>query len=180
MGHDLRAAAAMGQLRSIVRSLAWSGDEPHAVVARADELTRALDIATLATCAYGVVCVHEDATCTVTYTLAGHPPAIIRHPDGRIERLEDAVTSPLGVTDSRDVPQASADLPVGAYLILYTDGLVERPGIDIDEGLQALARVIGNARDDSTADELCTRIVAELTNGQYDDDVCVLVLRRLA
>ena len=180
MGHDLRAAAEMGQLRSVLRSLAWTGGEPREVVARADELTRGLAITALATCAYAVVCPQDDGSCSVVYTLAGHPPPIIRLPDGRVERLDGAVTSPIGVADRRDVPQATTDLPIGAYLVLYTDGLIERRHRDLDAGLDDLTRVIAGAPSTSTAAELCALVVDTLTSSDHDDDVCVLVLRRSA
>ena len=179
MGHDLRAAAAMGQLRSVLRSYAWSGDGPAEVIGRLDELVRGLDMASLATCAYGIVCRHEDGTCKVVYTLAGHPPPMVRHPDGRVEHLADALTSPIGVAgDDRTITQAEADLPVGAHLVLYTDGLVERRRLDIDDSIAALTAALAAAPEGIDADGMTSYLVETLTTDDHDDDICVLVLHR--
>ena len=179
MGHDLQAAAAMGQLRSVLRSYAWSGDGPAAVISRLDDLVRGLDMAALATCVYAIVCPDEDGSCTVTYTLAGHPPPMIWHPDGHVEHLTEALTSPVGVAgDHRTITQAVTDLPVGAYLVLYTDGLVERRRRDIDDSITALTHTLQDAPRGCTAEKLCAHIVDTLTSDDHDDDICVLVLRR--
>lgn len=179
MGHDMGAAASMGQLRSVLRSYAWSGDEPSAVVGRLDELVRGLDMAALATCAYAIVCRDQEGSCRVTYTLAGHPPPMVWHPDGHVELLDEALTSPVGVAgDDRTITQAVADLPVGAYLVLYTDGLVERRRLDIDASIDRLRETLQSAPGGSTAAQLTRHLVDTLTGDDHDDDICVLVLHR--
>jgi PAS domain S-box-containing protein len=184
MGHDLNAAAAMGQLRSVLRSYAWNADPPAAVIRRLDELVRGLGMAAMATCFYATVTPDTDgAGHVVTYTSAGHPPPMMqRAADGRIERLDQALTSPIGVDDGSPVlPEASTGLEPGDTLVLYTDGLIERRTRSLDDGFDALAAAISGAPAGHSAQDLCDHVVSELHEvGTSEDDTCVLVLRSLA
>ena len=124
VGHDLRAAASMGQLRSLLRSYAWEGSSPGAVLSRADELVRGLDIADIATCVYARWTpydggAHVDlrprrAPATAPAPARGHGGSPGRGP-----------VDPVGLAGPGG-DEASIDVPAGAVLVLYTDGLVER------------------------------------------------------
>ncbi|WP_315093026.1 SpoIIE family protein phosphatase [uncultured Cellulomonas sp.] len=174
VGHDLRAAAAMGQLRSLLRSYAWEGSSPGQVLARADELVRGLDIADIATCAY----LRWQATgdgAVVTYARAGHPPPLLRMPDGRIEVLNGGLSTPIGL--SPDGSEATVDVPAGAMLVLYTDGLVERRDRGLREGIAALSAELSATPDGADAAMVRDLLVKTLVGAHHEDDVCLLVVR---
>ncbi|MEJ5943981.1 SpoIIE family protein phosphatase [Pseudokineococcus basanitobsidens] len=182
MGHDLRAAAAMGQLRSVLRSYAWGGDEPGAVLRRLDLLVRGLGMAGLATCVYArVVCAETGDGCAVTYAKAGHPPPMLRTPEGVVHRLDQALTTPIGVAGPRTVvDQAEVDMPRGASLVLFTDGLLERRDRPLRQGLDELEQLLAGCPDDHDAASLRDLVVEHFADGgsDLDDDTCVLVVRR--
>ncbi|WP_299036382.1 SpoIIE family protein phosphatase [uncultured Pseudokineococcus sp.] len=182
MGHDLSAAAAMGQLRSVLRSYAWSGDEPGAVLRQLDLLVRGLGMAGLATCVYArIACDADGARCAVTYAKAGHPPPLLLLPDGRVERLDQALTTPIGVAAAKTVvDQAEVPLPPGASLVLYTDGLVERRDRPLRQGIEELAQTLAAAPAGCDATTLRDLVVERFADGgeDLDDDTCVLVVRR--
>ena len=182
MGHDLQAAAAMGQLRSVLRSYAWSGDEPGAVLRQLDLLVRGLGMAGLATCVYARITCHEaDGRCAVTYAKAGHPPPLLLRPDGWVERLDQALTTPIGVAIAKTVvDQAEVLLPPGASLVLYTDGLLERRHRPLRQGIDELVSTLAAAPAGCDATALRDLVVERFADGGTDleDDTCVLVVRR--
>ena len=81
------------------------------------------------------------------YTSAGHPPPLVAFPDGRIELLEGGRGLPLGAGTDTKYTQDVLELPVGTVLVLYTDGLVERRGQPIDEGLARLRQAVLEGRE---------------------------------
>lgn len=178
VGHDMRAAAAMGQLRSLLRSAAWEGNSPTAVIARVDTLVRGLDIADIATCVYARWQSADDAV-LVTYARAGHPPPLLRLPGGQVRVLDGGATTPLGVGPISDsVRDGAVSVPRGASLVLYTDGLVERRDRGLRWGIDELIRALGSAGDDVDAQTLVDSLVAGLVGEQQEDDLCLLVVRR--
>ena len=184
IGHDITAAAAMGQLRSVLRSYAWAGDRPAEVVHRLDELVRGLGMAAMATCLYATVTpTGQPGHHTLTYTSAGHPPAVLRHADGSVELLDRALTSPVGVAvGSAAIPEASVPFGPGDHLVLYTDGLIETRDGDITEAMSELAAVVALIPPSAGAQEMCDELVArDLRHGRAtEDDTCVLVVHCLA
>ncbi|MEJ5914306.1 SpoIIE family protein phosphatase [Pseudokineococcus sp. 1T1Z-3] len=182
MGHDLAAAASMGQLRSVLRSYAWSGDEPGAVLRQLDLLVRGLGMAGLATCVYArVVCAQVGDGCAVTYAKAGHPPPLLLTPGLGVHRLDQALTTPIGVAAAKTVvDQAEVDLPPGASLVLYTDGLLERRDRPLRQGIDELEALVASAPEDADATALRDLVVDHFTadGADLDDDTCVLVVRR--
>ncbi len=144
MGHGVRAAAVMGQLRTATRTLASLDLQPAEVLHHLDELMEhlggSLSTTHFATC---IVAVYDPTERSVRIARAGHLPPLAVWPDGRTEQLELPPGVPLGVGghvfESRDIP-----LPDGSLLILCTDGLVESraPGRDIDDGLRELADAV--------------------------------------
>lgn len=174
VGHDLRAAASMGQLRSVLRSYAWSGEDAGGVLAHLDELVQGLGMADVATCVYLRL---EDGR--LRYSRAGHPPPFLRTPDGAVVALEGALTTPVGVPTIAPEPvEASVDLDPGAVLVVYTDGLVERRDRPLRQGLDDLRATLEALPDGLDAQGVCDHLVDVLTGRAQEDDVCVLVVRR--
>ncbi len=174
VGHDLRAAASMGQLRSVLRSYAWSGEDAGSVVARLDELVQGLGMADVATCVYLRI---EGST--LRYSRAGHPPPFIRSADGTVTALDGALTTPVGVASpTTGHVEAVVDLPPGATLVVYTDGLVERRERPLRAGIEQLRQTLAALPEGMDARQTCDHLVEMLTGGVQEDDVCVLVIRR--
>ncbi|GGV85575.1 magnesium or manganese-dependent protein phosphatase [Streptomyces gelaticus] len=176
-GHDTHAAAIMGQLRIALRAYAAEGHPPSTVLARASRFLAELDTDRFATCTYAQV---DLASGTVRVVRAGHFGPLIRHMDGRVGSPQVRGGLPLGIsTDFLDeeFPETRLDLVPGETLVLYTDGLVEEPGADIDAGVQALINEVGAgpASPQALADHLSDRLWERWGSG---DDVALLVLRR--
>lgn len=180
VGHDLRAAATMGQLRSLLRAAAWDGETPARVLERVDEVVRGLDIAGIATCVFARWEPEGDGA-RLTYARAGHPPGMLRLPDGEVRMLDGALRTPIGIADpvGRSVPQAEQQVhvPAGATLVLYTDGLVERRDRGLREGVAVLADRLARVPDGADAKAVRDELVAALAGSQQEDDVCLLVVR---
>lgn len=175
-GHDTDAAAVMGQLRIVLRAYAAEGHTPATVMARASVFLHELDTDRFATCVYAEA---DLATGVVRLVRAGHVDPMIRDTDGSCRRLPAEGGLPLGLSAEfgrLEYPVNTVELDPGQTLVLYTDGLVEMPGADLDEGMQRLAGVIaGGPRDlQKLADRLCA--VVDERGGE--DDVAVLLLRR--
>ena len=136
VGKGVQAAAMMGQLRNALRAFAFEHDEPHAVVSRLDRLVEGTIEAAFATLAYLVVDPDERR---VSYVVAGHPPPLIRAPDGTTSFLDQGRSLPIGVDASLGFEAGEIELEPGSTIVLYTDGLVERHGVPLDEGLSLLA-----------------------------------------
>ncbi len=178
IGHDLRAAAAMGQLRSMMRALAWTHREPARVLERLDELCQAVVDVTFATVFYGVLspAATPGRVATLTWSRAGHPPPLLRAPDGGVTRLDSVVAPPIGLLAGRPVAQQTTGLPPGSALVLYTDGLVEHRDRDLEDGLTALSDVVRRAPAGRDAAGLRDAVVDALVPPEPADDTCVLVV----
>ncbi|MFI2346357.1 SpoIIE family protein phosphatase [Streptomyces sp. NPDC019443] len=175
-GHDVDAAAVMGQLRIVLRAYAAEGHTPATVMARASVFLDELDTDRFATCMYAEA---DLSTGVVQLVRAGHVDPLIRDIDGSCRRLPVEGGLPLGLSaefGQLEYPVSTVELDPGQTLLLYTDGLVEQPGADLDDGMQLLtAQVRGGPRDlQLLADHLCE--VAGERGG--DDDVAILLLRR--
>lgn len=176
-GHDTHAAAIMGQLRIALRAYAGEGHAPSTVLARASRFLAELDTNRFATCTYAQV----DLTGgTVRAVRAGHLGPLIRHTDGRVGHPKLRGGLPLGlatVFGDEEFPETRLDLVPGETLVLYTDGLVEQPGSDIETGVTALAEAMrsGPPQAEALADHLSERLWERWGSG---DDVALLVLRR--
>ncbi|MEW2372040.1 SpoIIE family protein phosphatase [Streptomyces sp. NPDC006656] len=171
MGHGVPAAASMGRLRITARAVARHIPDPEGLLAELDAAATEAGIE-LATCVYAV---YDPRTGHARIANAGHPPPLVRHPDGTVETLDDVLGVPLGVGG---VPFGSTRtaLPDGAVLALYTDGLVEARGQDIDAGIDALRAEL--ARAGGPLEREADRILAALLPDGATDDT-VLVLARL-
>ncbi|GAB7029223.1 SpoIIE family protein phosphatase [Streptomyces sp. NPDC021749] len=171
-GHSIAAAATMAQLRSAVRAFVAVGHAPGDVLAGANRTLIDLGTGLLASCCY----LHLDpARHRALAVRAGHPPPLLRHPDGHTEVL-DLETGPLlGVDHASDYPETSLDLPPGSALALYTDGLVEERGIPIDVGIDHLRSSMAHAPADSL-DELADRLLHHAQRSSYRADDIALLL----
>ncbi|WGD38768.1 SpoIIE family protein phosphatase [Streptomyces cathayae] len=175
VGHGLEAAAVMGMLRS---ALSAAVRAIHAPGAAMDVLSRYAGTFESALATTAVKAVIDTRRQHITYTSAGHPPPALSRTDGTVVLLDQATEPPLGVPVGRH-PRAQATVPYtpGDTLVLYTDGLTERRGEDIDAGLQRLTDVlVRHARlsPDRLADVLLTRL--GVADGR-DDDVALIVIR---
>ncbi|MDG9689018.1 SpoIIE family protein phosphatase [Streptomyces sp. DH17] len=141
-GHGVPAAATMGQLRSAVRAFALGDRPPDEVLGGVNHLLTDLDPGLFASCCYIRL---DPATGRARAARAGHPPPLLRHPDGRTETLDLPGGMVLGVDPGTPYPLTEFRVEPGAVLALYTDGLVERPGTDIDDGIAALGLALAGA-----------------------------------
>ncbi|MCF6521975.1 ATP-binding SpoIIE family protein phosphatase [Streptomyces sp. JJ36] len=207
MGRGLRAAVAMGELRTAVRTLALLDLEPAEVLSALDEIARGLGASPeqsrgrsaraprtgaddlsevyLATCAYAV---YDPVTRRCTFANAGHLPPVLREPDPRRDPasgdpdadeggallLEVPKGVPLGV-GGEPFEQIEVDLPDGALLALYTDGLVESRDHPLDEGLDRFRTALGHAPQG--LEDVADRVLAELNVHHGADDIALLVAR---
>ncbi|WP_265867771.1 SpoIIE family protein phosphatase [Streptomyces sp. SKN60] len=175
-GHDTHAAAVMGQLRIVLRAYAAEGHTPATVMARASVFLHELDTERFATCTYAET---DPATGLVQIVRAGHVDPMLQDRDGSARRLPVEGGLPLGLSAEfgrLEYPVTAVELDPGQTLLLYTDGLVEKPGADLDEGLQWLTSLVRRGPRDLglLADHLCD--VVDERGGE--DDVAVLLLRR--
>ncbi|MEO3973774.1 SpoIIE family protein phosphatase [Streptomyces sp. CAU 1734] len=175
-GHDTDAAAVMGQLRIVLRAYAAEGHTPATVMARASVFLDELDTDRFATCLYAEA---DLSTGVVQVVRAGHVDPLIRDNDGSCRRVPVDGGLPLGLSAEfgrLDYPVSTVELDPGQTLLLYTDGLVEQPGSDLDEGMQLLTGLVEHGPRDlgRLADHLCD--VVDERGGE--DDVAVLLLRR--
>ncbi|NAZ82945.1 SpoIIE family protein phosphatase [Kineococcus sp. R8] len=180
-GHDREAAAAMAQVRNLLRGVSFTLQEPPAaVMSGLDRAMRGLGVDIVATAV--VVQIEQDeaaaaaGTHTARWTSAGHPPPVLLGADGSARLLETSPDLLLGVEPTLPRADHLVDLPPGAGLVLYTDGLVERRGEPLQEGLERLRRLLEGA-EDLTAEQVCDRVLGLVADGPQDDDVALLVLR---
>ena len=171
VGRGLLAAAAMGQLRSAVRALAGAGLRPAAVLGHLDTFVEQVSTARYATLAYAEV---DPDSGEVTFASAGHLPPVIL--DAEPYLYMEGRSAPLGVTaPSMPRPEAVFTLPPGGGFLLYTDGLVERRGEQIDDGLERLLAAIRSTSPQELVRTLPESLAAP---GAHDDDVCLLSFHR--
>ncbi|MEV7420456.1 SpoIIE family protein phosphatase [Streptomyces sp. NPDC089919] len=174
-GHGVHAAGTMGQLRSAVRAFSLSGQDPAAVMSGTNRLLIDLDPGQFASCCYVLL---DPATGRARAVRAGHLPPLLRHPDGGTEVLDLAGGVVLGVDDAAGYPVTELRLEPGAVLALYTDGLVEQAGEDIDHGIERLRRVLDEAAPAPLA-TTADRLVAEAGRAaDRPDDIALLLAAR--
>ncbi|MFE9031840.1 SpoIIE family protein phosphatase [Streptomyces iakyrus] len=177
VGHDLEAAAGMAQVRNMLRAYAWSQHEPPSrIVERLDEAIQHITDVTMATTIFARVEPAEDGHWQLSWTNAGHPPPLLISHDGLAGYLTEGHGILLGTQTGTRRPDATAQLPPGSTLVLYTDGLVEAPRRTLDEGLERLrqhAAALAHRPLASFTDQLLRRV----RPSGNDDDVALLALR---
>lgn len=178
-GHDTDAAAVMGQLRIVLWAYVSEGHSPATAMARASILLHELDTDRFATCTYVEV---DLSTGALQIVRAGHLQPMVRDRNGRCVVVDTEGGLPLGIVNSShkrggsDYPVTRTTLAPDETLLIYTDGLVERPGATLDEGLDRLARAVQDGPGDieELADSL-GEMVGEHGGG---DDMALLLMRR--
>ncbi|MEV0421150.1 SpoIIE family protein phosphatase [Streptosporangium canum] len=175
-GHDLPAAVAMSQIRNLLRGLAVDREEPVGdILRRLDLAMETLYEEQTATCVLARMESSEDGGWQLNHSVAGHPPPLLVTGDGKGRFLDGFADPLLGLLP--DLPRSSIiePLPPDGTLLLYTDGLVERPGEDIDEGLARLCRQAA-ALAGEPLETFCDALLSELaTNGK--DDIAMIAVR---
>jgi serine phosphatase RsbU (regulator of sigma subunit)/anti-sigma regulatory factor (Ser/Thr protein kinase) len=172
-GHGLQAAATMGQLRMAVRAYALHDPSPVEVLRGVHHLMAQLPTAEMATLIY---LVFDPDTRMLRYANAGHPPALVVA-DGHGRFLDGGLAPPVGVTADDHYTEASTPLADGATLLLYTDGLVERRGASLQDGLDQLSEVTA-AHVGIDLENLCDHVLDALADHHGNaDDIAVLALR---
>jgi serine phosphatase RsbU (regulator of sigma subunit)/anti-sigma regulatory factor (Ser/Thr protein kinase) len=174
VGKGVQAAATMAQLRNALRAFSLDRMKPSSTMSRLNRLAEEVVEAAFATIAYVVV--DPDAR-VCRYTSAGHPPPLVAYPDGRVEFLEGGRGLPLGAASDTRYEQAVVELPLGSVLLLYTDGLIERRGRLIDDGLEQLRDVVRQGPREP--EDLVEHILASMVESQRGDDIALLAVRLL-
>lgn len=176
-GHDTAAAAVMGRLQATLRALAVDvPDSPDRLLTRLDHVMARTGVDRMATAVAASVRGAPGGPVTMTWSNAGHLPPLYLAPDAAPEYLERPVDLLLGLRADATRRTHSTVLAPGSTVLLFTDGLVERRGQAIDEGLESLAYAAGAHRD-LALPALLERIVEVASAGGHDDDLVVFGLR---
>jgi len=175
VGRGLSAAAVMGQLRSSARALLLTGAEPAKLL---QELDAVAGLIPDAFCTTVFLAVLDTDSGEFLYSCAGHLPAVLATPHSAPTLLVDARSVPLAVQRKKSRPQSSVVLPPGSTLMLYTDGLVERRDVSLDDGIARLSATVASGMN-LTVDAVADAALSEMAppNG-YDDDIAIVVYRR--
>ncbi|MEU1936640.1 PP2C family protein-serine/threonine phosphatase [Streptomyces coeruleorubidus] len=175
-GHGLHAAVMMSQLRTALRAYAVDGDSPGRLLTRLHRFLHHLQPDLYATAV--IARLHPDEP-TLTWAAAGHPPPVLRLPDGTVRTLDAKPGAMLGIPLTQEIGDHTVRLSPGSTLALYTDGLVERRAQGIDPGIERLASALGGFRSaelDADLEGSADRILHPLlSDSERDDDVCLLL-----
>ncbi|MFI5495964.1 SpoIIE family protein phosphatase [Actinoplanes sp. NPDC051859] len=174
VGHGLQAATVMGQLRSACRALLLQNTDPARTLTALDRFAAQLPGAMCATVFCGIL---DPATGQLSYSSAGHPPALVTHADGTTDLLDRGRSRPLGVRSRSARTEALYTVPTRATLLLYTDGLVERRRQPLTAGIDRVTAAVRKGRS-APLEELAGEVMASMAPaGGYDDDVALLLYR---
>ena len=176
VGHGLHAAATMGQLRNAVRAYALEGSSPAEIVSRLNTFVTRFPDGEFSTLFVGRLDLERRV---LEYTNAGHPPPLVRLPDGDTVWLDDARTFPIGVRQEAACPSVTVAMEPDTVLLLYTDGLVERRAYSLEEGFTLLERVVGESRVDPEG--LLEEVIAQVAvdGDEQADDIAMVMFRFL-
>ncbi|MEU2165881.1 SpoIIE family protein phosphatase [Streptomyces sp. NPDC019208] len=170
-GHNIDAAALMGQVRTAVHAHASAGAPPDDVLRRTNRLLIDLDSDLFTSCLYAHLDLARQELCMAT---AGHTRPLLRHADGRTDVLTVPPGLLLGIDPEADYPTLGFSLTPGCVLLLYTDGLVEDPGVDPDDALDSLRELLGRT-DPGDLDALADALIRHVPRPV--DDIALLLIR---
>jgi PAS domain S-box-containing protein len=182
VGHDIAAAAEMGQVRSLLRGIAVAtGLGPAKLLSEVDQALRTLQTDTIATAVVARIEQTDDERARgvthVRWSNAGHPPPMVINPDGTVAVLSGLRADPLlGVLPDMDRVESEVALDRGATVFLYTDGLIERRDRTLVDGMVALRNALEELAD-ADLDTLCDEILARMLPERPDDDVALVAVR---
>ncbi|MFJ8025703.1 SpoIIE family protein phosphatase [Streptomyces sp. NPDC096311] len=181
MGHGITEAVTMGRLRTAVRTMAFLDMSPDELLGHLNDLVSDLGEDFYATCLYAVF---DPVSRTCAYSLAGHPPPVIVHPDGTVLSLDLATDPPLGAAEPPFLTR-EVHLPNESLLVLCTDGLIESATRDAEQGLAQLRELLAGTayfgaphpRDVGSLEDLCDMVTAALLpdREQTNDDAALLI-----
>ncbi|MET8420435.1 PP2C family protein-serine/threonine phosphatase [Streptomyces sp. NPDC005098] len=175
-GHDVDAAAFMGQVRTSIRAIAPHEPEPGTVLTRTNELLITMNAVRFAGCTMLYV---DPSDGQVTGASAGHVPLLCAFEDGSSDIRELLGGPVLGVLTGTDYLEESFTLERGTALVMVTDGVVEGPGLTLEAGLERAGTLAGEALHDGlNAEAIADRILDAAVAVDHLDDVAVLVIRR--
>lgn len=182
MGHDTNAAAAMGELRSLLRGVALAtGASPAALLSEVDHALHTLRSPTIATAVVARIEQTADQRArgehTIRWSNAGHLTPIVLHPDGRVAPLSGSGSNLLlGLQPATARTESVATLADGSTLVMFTDGLVERRDTPLPARLQHL-RTIVESCDRHALEDLCDHILRSMLTTNPQDDVALVAIR---
>jgi anti-sigma regulatory factor (Ser/Thr protein kinase)/putative methionine-R-sulfoxide reductase with GAF domain len=171
VGHGIRAAALMGQLRTALHAYAEEGHGPSVTLELVDRFVQSMGEYAMATAAYAIF---DPESARLRIATAGHPPPIIVSESGA-RVVELAPGAPLGGFPYGTCPEQEVTLQTGETVVLYTDGLVERRGVPLTESIEKLAEVLSDVR---TAERACQVAVSEMVPSEgLADDVAIVAMQ---
>jgi serine phosphatase RsbU (regulator of sigma subunit) len=174
-GHDVDAAAFMGKIRESMRTIAAYEPDPGTVLSRINEVLVRMDATRFASCTL----LHIDRDGQVTGTSAGHVPVLCAHKDGSHEVLKLPGGPVLGVVPGPEYPEKTFVLDHDSALVMVTDGVVEGPGLTLDDGLEQAGTLAAAALHEGLSSEaIADRVLDAAHAVDHLDDVAVLVIRR--
>ncbi|MGW2309323.1 SpoIIE family protein phosphatase [Actinomadura luteofluorescens] len=177
VGRGLEAATVMGQLRSASRALLLQDAGPAGTLTALDRFAAGIPGARCSTVFCGVL---DPATGDLTYSSAGHPPAILARSDGTTQLLEGGRSVPIAAGPPRPRPDAATTIPARGTVLLYTDGLIERRRRSLLEGIDRVGHAVQDGGERGV-DELATHIMTTMAPPDgYDDDVALMLYRHPA
>jgi hypothetical protein len=176
VGHGIPAAQDMALLRNATRTLAFEGHSPARLLQQASRLAADTTQGRYATI---IAAVFDPVTDAVVCASAGHPPMVVLRSDGEVTITSAPHGPPLGTTATAGYGEESVELAPGDTAVLYSDGLVERPGLSIDAGIARLCVALREWDGAGELDELCRHLVARcMPERERRDDACVLAFAR--
>lgn len=174
-GHNIEAAAFMGQVRVGLRALASVTSEPGELLARTNDLLLSLGTDLFATCTFMRL---DPTTGVLESARAGHVPCVWATADGKSGIVDDRGGLPLGIAEGAEFPTTRSRLTTGGVLVLLTDGVVEGPSLSVDEGLGHVVRLAGIAAVAGLdAEPLAAAVIKVSELVGHEDDAAVLVVR---
>ncbi|GGZ21717.1 PP2C family protein-serine/threonine phosphatase [Streptomyces nitrosporeus] len=171
-GHDVEAAAFMGQVRIAMRAVAGTAADPGEVMARTNDLVLSMDSSLFATSSFFRL---DPATRELSSARAGHVAGVWATADGRSGVTTDAGGLPLGIDAGQDYPVTRRTLDTEGALVLLTDGVIEGPSMPIGDGLEEVRRLV-SAHVGASAEELADTVLRAAALTGHEDDAAVLVL----